>query len=352
MSRKLKGRPLRFLKIIMAFGAALLMAACSSSSVSNTNAHVSITFSGDVALTNGLGEKELNSITGSSLAKQSEKADFNVINFESATAQNATLLKKRFSFNTDPHLLPRFHELGITHFLLGNNHSYDAGLDGLQESMKNIKSSGFEFTGAGENLQEACSPSVLEKGDVKVFVFSYVELMLEAWTQRTHTTCLCNASIITLMENILQTRMENPEAILVVNLHWGTEYARFPNPSQSALAKSLIHNGADAIIGHHPHVVQTIEVYQGKPIFYSIGNFLFPSQRSDIDGAITVKLNINEAGEKTYEIWPLAFENNVPHLAKGKEKASLGTYLFKSSKGAVNLSETVLGWELDVKHTD
>lgn len=340
------------LKAIMALGTTLLATACSSPSVSSSDAHFSITFSGDVALTNGLGEKELNSISGSSLAKQLKKADFNVINFESATTLDGTLLKKRFSFNTKPEILPRFHELGITHFLLGNNHSYDAGLDGLQESMKNIKSSGFEFAGAGENLHDACSPSVLEKGDVQVFVFSYAELMLEAWTQRSDTTCLCNASIITLMESISQTRVENPEAILVVNLHWGTEYARFPNPSQSALAKSLIHNGADAIIGHHPHVVQTIEVYQGKPIFYSIGNFLFPSQRGGIDGAITVKLSVNEAGEKTYEIWPLAFEGNVPHLAEGKEKAGLGAYLFKSSKGAVNLSETALGWELDVKHTN
>lgn len=348
----MKSQAFRLLEAILALGTALLAAACSSPSVSNATADFSITFSGDVAITNGFGKEDLNKVVESPLAQHLKNSDFNVINFESATTLEGRLLKKRFSFNTKPELLPRFHELGITHFLLGNNHSYDAGFYGLQESMINIASMGFEFVGAGDNLQKACSPAVLEKDGIKVFVFSYVELMLEAWTQRTDATCLCNASIITLMENVLQTRMDNPKAVIVVNLHWGTEYARFPNPSQSALAKSLIHNGADAIVGHHPHVVQTIEVYQGKPIFYSIGNFLFPSQRDNVEGAITVKLKVSSSGETTYEILPLAFDENVPHLAQGKEKAKLGAYLFQSSKGIAHLSETPLGWELDLGDTN
>jgi poly-gamma-glutamate synthesis protein (capsule biosynthesis protein) len=111
-----------------------------------------------------------------------------------------------------------------------------------------------------------------------------------------------------LVENLKE---END--LVVVNMHWGLEYRKKSNSEQQEVGHRLIEAGADVIIGHHPHVIQEIEIYQGKPIFYSLGNFIFDQSREDTRrgygvGMVTGSENIE------YYIFPYEIKKYQPEL--------------------------------------
>ena len=113
----------------------------------------------------------------------------------------------------------------------------------------------------------------------------------------------------------------NPDNFLIISLHWGEEYKLINSPAQQKLAHWLIEAGADLIIGHHPHVVQNIEKYQGKLIFYSLGNFIFDQYFSpDTQQGLAVGLEIYPKN-LVYRLFPLQINLSQPVLME-KNKAS------------------------------
>jgi hypothetical protein len=91
-----------------------------------------------------------------------------------------------------------------------------------------------------------------------------------------------------------------PEIQIVVTPHWGGEgeYTPYPSPTQRTLARNWISGGADGVIGHHSHTIQSVEYFEGKPIFYSIGNFHFPHEESALYPLTRFGLGIDFADEK------------------------------------------------------
>jgi poly-gamma-glutamate synthesis protein (capsule biosynthesis protein) len=106
-------------------------------------------------------------------------------------------------------------------------------------------------------------------------------------------------------------------------MHWGTEYQHVNGRLQAEMAHKLIDAGADVIIGHHPHVIQGIEVYQGKPIFYSLGNFVFDQYFSeDTQRGLAIGLVLDKDGIEA-SIFPLRSSASQVSLADEKEKAKI-----------------------------
>ena len=96
-----------------------------------------------------------------------------------------------------------------------------------------------------------------------------------------------------IIKTIKTVKSSNPDNFLIVSMHWGEEYKLTNSPTQQKLAHKIIEAGADLIIGHHPHVVQNIEKYQGKLIFYFLGNFIFDQYfSSDTQQGLTVGIEI------------------------------------------------------------
>jgi poly-gamma-glutamate synthesis protein (capsule biosynthesis protein) len=114
----------------------------------------------------------------------------------------------------------------------------------------------------------------------------------------------------------------------IINIHWGTEYEHQFNKLQKEIAHELVDAGADIIIGHHPHVVQGMEMYQGKPIFYSLGNFVFDQYFSpDTQEGLAVGLNLSpnpspgqERGELEINLFPIKSRASQMELMRGEEK--------------------------------
>nr|WP_302827674.1 CapA family protein [Bacteroides finegoldii] len=126
-------------------------------------------------------------------------------------------------------------------------------------------------------------------------------------------TGICQQPIEELKEEITNFKRQNPQSYIVVILHWGVEYQPFPTLVQRKGAHSLIRAGADAIIGHHPHIIQKEEYYDGKPIFYSLGNFVFDQHKPETTQSLIVQLNFTTT-ECNVQLHPVVINHCKPEL--------------------------------------
>ena len=178
----------------------------------------------------------------------------------------------RFSFRMDPIVLPALVDAGFTIFSFANNHVGDWSQVAFEDTLTRLSESGIDYTGAGWNKDEARTPTVTVINDISIGMLGFTDVgpnWMEAGAERAGILLASDP----LYEDIIKDAADMVD-ILIVTLHWGDEYVPF-NARQERLAKSAIDAGADMIIGHHPHVIQGIEYYNGKLIAYSLGNFIF-----------------------------------------------------------------------------
>ena len=124
---------------------------------------------------------------------------------------------------------------------------------------------------------------------------------------------------------------------IIANVHWGVEYTHYFNDHQQDIAHQLIDSGVDMIIGHHPHVVQGMEVYNSKPIFYSLGNFIFDQYFSkETQEGLGVGITINDSGADLY-LFPYQSVNKYLELLSGKEKDIFYTNFMEWSEGSIDM---------------
>ncbi|NUM25054.1 MAG: AmmeMemoRadiSam system protein B [Candidatus Buchananbacteria bacterium] len=206
---------------------------------------------------------------------------------------------KEFDFAFDPAVVARLSEYGFNFFNLANNHFNDQGQRGIAETKKNLAALGINFSGCPDATISACSLTVIPVKHKKI---GLVGLNMAAGKIDSEK----------VREAISSATAETDW--IIVNIHWGEEYDTAANKLQRQMAHELIDSGADVIIGHHPHVVQEVEVYKSKPIFYSLGNFIFDQYFSDFtQEGLAVSLNISKAGVE-YTLHPFKAANGQLRL--------------------------------------
>ena len=234
-----------------------------------------------------------------------------------ATHINAPVFK-RFIFRGEPEWLHALRRHGITHLNLANNHSIDQGRKGLLDTQKNIRKAGMVPIGAGANMDEASQPVLLTSTPRKVWLVPSLRLPLENYAYLPNQPCVSQESMDKLLSRVRKLKKADSTAIVVVSLHWGGEHTLQPVPQQRLEAHRLIQAGADVLICHHTHTLQTIEDYRGKKIYYSIGNFIFDQHKPINSRACMVRLNINRDGVIAETI-PVQIRQCVPYvLESGK----------------------------------
>lgn len=272
----------------------LLLIFIFNSSCRKEEAPLSICFTGDVLLDRGVRNSIVRNGSVDFLFQDVKKlfksSDAVVINLECPLTDNESPINKKYIFRGNADWSENLRNNGITHAALANNHTIDQGRIGLVDTYYNLQKSGLESVGYGKNKVEACQPTIIKKGNTKVALFNSVLVPLENWVCLDDESGICQASIDELLEKIKKLKQEDPSFHIVVILHWGAEYHLTPDPIQRREARKLIDSGADAIIGHHPHVIQEEEVYKGKNIFYSLGNFVFDQTKPHTDEGLIVKL--------------------------------------------------------------
>ena len=183
-----------------------------------------------------------------------------VANFESAIPKtHIKTPNNTFRFSVNKNLLPALKEAGFTHLSLANNHAFDYGLPGYNETVATLWDAGFVPFGHPTVLSTS-SVTFVEVADKKIALIALHVL----FTMPKDETV---AAVATYAK-------ENSD-LQVVYVHWGEEYSLVHGSAQRALASKLADNGVDIVVGHHPHVVQDIELIDNTLVFYSLGNFIF-----------------------------------------------------------------------------
>ena len=259
---------------------------------------VSVTITGDILLDRGvrkvIEQKGTDAVFSPFVDSVFQSSDIVIGNLECPATKIKEPSFKQFIFRAEPEWLFTLKQHGITHLNLANNHSVDQGRAGLVDTRENVVSAGIIPIGAGRTMEEAARPVLLTSSPRKVYVLASLQLALENFAYLSEKPSVSQEDFDTLVERVRHLRSSEPDSYIIVTLHWGGEHTLQPVTIQRVRAHQLIDAGADALIGHHTHTLQTIEEYKGKPIYYSIGNFIFDQRKPVNTKACMVKLTITK----------------------------------------------------------
>lgn len=208
--------------------------------------------------------------------KNVSEADYTIGNLESfVSGDNGENHLKKPRLTTTPETLNYLKNINLDIACLANNHVYDHLESGFYKTVQLLEQYEIQYLGASCDEKKASIPVIIQKGDVTVGVLNYV-------THDTNPKIPIEASITPnffLTKKVIKDIETLKEKVdhVVLSLHWGgkVEGGLFPDYNQPLTARKLVDAGADLIVGHHSHTFQPYEIYKGKYIFYSLGNFCF-----------------------------------------------------------------------------
>ena len=222
---------------------------------------------------------------------------------------------KQFIFRAEPEWLYALKQRGITHLNLANNHSIDQGREGLLDTRQNILHAGMIPIGAGKTMEEASTPVLLADEPRKVWLVPSLRLALENFAYLPEKPSVSQEPMDSLLNRVHQLRQADSTAVIIVSLHWGGEHTLTPVSLQRHEAHLLVMAGADVLVCHHTHTLQTIEDFHGHQIYYSIGNFIFDQQKPINTKACMVRLRVRKDSMETETI-PVEIRQCTPYIVK------------------------------------
>ena len=247
--------------------------------------------------------------------------DLTVVNLECPVTDVVDPVLKAFTFRCDPRGLPAARRAGIDVANQGNNHSYDDGPAGLVDSLSTIRAAGLVAVGAGSDEADALRAASLQINGWTIAVVGIDEVLDPAdEVARPDKPGTAAGHDFTLALRAVREAAASSE-LVVVMIHWGVELDALPRRYQVHQAHRMIDAGADVIFGSHSHRVQPMETYRGRPIFYSLGNFVWPrltpmtsaTAAAEVivapDGAITARLLPVEIVSDGHPVLALARQN-------------------------------------------
>jgi len=275
---------------------------------------IKMTFTGDFTIGDNLQTKG-KSIFQKELEKQNnnldfplknfkdilEKDDLTVLNFEGTltkAGRNPTKLDNKFLFRADPSYVSVLPDNGVECVSLENNHVLDMGEEGLAETKKTLKDAGVKYYSESE-------PLFFTLRGVKMGMLAY------------QTFDQYDRLFTQVPDDVKAAKAQGCE-VVVVSFHWGAEKDYAPNENQQKMAKLAIDAGADLVIGHHSHRINPIELYNGKYICYSLGNFCFagnskPDDMSTFVFQIKMRVKDGVATNDGFIIIPARISSNAKY---------------------------------------
>jgi len=208
-------------------------------------------------------------------------------------------------------------QLGFTVMTLANNHSMDFGLETVEETKRILESNGIASFGTGATIIEARSPYIYTVKGFKIGFIGYSAHVLSNGNKEHAFQGVAPLDAGLIVKDV--TALKKSVNFIIVSLHWGREFFCLPAEEQINLAHKIIDAGADMILGHHPHVLQGIECYQGKLIAYSLGNFIFDQRDETTCQSIILRCTIQAAKISSVKVYPIVLEKYIPRMAKKDE---------------------------------
>ena len=238
---------------------------------------------------------------------------------------------KQFTFRCSPSYVKALNEMGVDIVSLANNHTLDYGREALSDTFQALDGAGILYGGAGDSTARAKEVQVVEVNGKRYGFIAVSRVVPSAdWKIENGTpgmfTCYDAAALIEVIKEAKQTC-----DFVTVFPHWGTEYSEQPNTVQRELAKQCMDAGADLIVGAHTHCLEGIQFMDGKPVFYSLGNFIFGQS---IDRSAAVKVTVTADGAVSYALIPVYASDGQTKQMDDNAAQSLFTYMESISDNA------------------
>lgn len=259
------------------------------------------------------------------LVDEMNNADIFMLNNEFAFSTRGTRIEeKSYTFRAHPKRVDILKEMGTDIVSLANNHALDYGVDALLDTFTTLEEAGIDYVGAGRNMDRAKKPVYYTVGDTTIgYVAASRVIYAVDWYAADDRPGMLGTYDPDLFVSSIKEAKENSDFV-VAYVHWGVERINEPVAYQRQLAKIYIDAGADAVIGCHPHVMQGIEFYNGKPIIYSLGNYWFNASKRESG---LLKIYLNPDGTSDIQLLPVMNDNTYTYLITG-EKETEAYYKF------------------------
>lgn len=290
--------------------------------------NVSIAVTGDVMFARNMeGVLSMDSSPFAGVSDVISSVDLLLINFENAATTSENAVKGDVPLKCSPDYVPLAKANNLTVAALANNHAFDYGIQGMKDTAENLKANDITPIGAGNSEDEAHAAVVKEVNGRKITILNYMDAENFAeYSQEVMPIAKGSNpgySAYDSQDAQKQISENNDSDLIIAYMHYGNEYSTSPNENQIKMSHELIDYGADIVIGSHPHVPQGIEMYNGKPIFYSLGNFIFDQSNEATHVAYFVKVDVaGDQGECT--VYPIHISGYLPqHMAPDEGKSLL-----------------------------
>jgi len=283
-------------------------------------------------------EKQGNEFPFSLVSDHFKKRDIVIGNLEVPLSNLGSPDKsKPISLRGKPEAIKSLKNSGITHVSMANNHSYDYGEEAALDTKENLMFAGVSSFGIGKNLSHSRKPIIKEINGVRIALLAYNSYLTNGRRiAKINSSGIAPLEYKYIIQDIAFIKENDEDCKIITCFHWGEEMKNYPSPFQIDLARQLIEDGANIILGHHAHVIQGVEDYKDGVILYSLGNFCFPKVESPhIDGigydqlpknreSFIFDCTISEDGIEGYDFTPIIINDNLqPEIASGNTKSNL-----------------------------
>ena len=262
-------------------------------------------------------------------------ADYAAVTLETQVARSlpGERAPKSVTFYSQPEILEALSWAGIDYVSLGNNHTYDYMDSGLKSTIAFLENSSLDYSGAGFNEKSALKAHQEKINNTEFSMLAYV-----GWEGSANPSQTANhqhgGAAFGSMENIINSVKQEVEQnrTTIVQYHGSQEYANNPTGVTEQRLKSALDNGAALAIAHHPHVTQGLELYNGKLIAYSLGNFIFDQNFSATQHSFVLYVWLDEGKFHRAEIVPVYVKGYKPSPATGMHRYTIMKRLTELSK--------------------
>jgi poly-gamma-glutamate synthesis protein (capsule biosynthesis protein) len=299
------------------------------------SSEVSLLFTGDVLLSDyvlaNYDREGISGVLDETLLDAMTSADVTAINNEFPFSDRGTQAEdKQFTFRVDPSYVSVLTDMGVDIAGLANNHVLDYGADALNDTFDTLDTANIDYIGAGADLSRASALITREIGGQTIgFLAASRVIPVVSWDIKNASPGVFTTYDPTLLLEAIEQAKETCDYVVVL-VHWGIERNEYPEDYETTLAHQYIDAGADFIIGSHPHVLQGISYYEGKPIFYSLGNYIF---NQSIPQTMAVSITLSGTDAPRIRLIPAQATDARTTALTGDTAAALYDYVESISEG-------------------
>ena len=249
-------------------------------------------------------------------------SDVAVGNLESPLAASGSQEpSKSVTFRGAPKAIEGLKAAGFDFVSLANNHALDYGKTALADTIASLDAAGIAHAGAGPDRGSAYAPAIIVRRNARIAYLAFSDVVPSGFAADAKRGGIATGRQLSTVTDAIKQAKTQADYV-IVSFHWGVEYQDDATSQQVHDAHAVIDAGADMVTAHHPHVIQAVEMYKGKVIAYSLGDFVFDHFSRKTGEAFILDASMGPAGVSAVTVTPVYLDaDGKPKIVEGEEAA-------------------------------